>query len=138
MHAFARKQCILCSALRHESYLTLPYVTYRLEIHSALELSRAVLSCYRLRRDCCTRGHVTSRCQGLFPPFFSHQPSGRARVTWINIIVPRNQMYVRQPVVIYRFIRAMRCWCGWKQNASILPVWRHSEYCIKNANFWRT
>ena len=56
MHAFARKQCILCSALRHESYLTLPYVTYRLEIHSALELSRAVLSCYRLRRETAVRG----------------------------------------------------------------------------------
>ena len=27
MHVFARKQCILCSALRHKSYLTLPYVT---------------------------------------------------------------------------------------------------------------
>ena len=23
-HVFARKQCILCSALRHKSYLTLP------------------------------------------------------------------------------------------------------------------
>ena len=47
----ARKQCILCSALRHESYLTIPYVTYRLEIHSALELSRTVLLCYCLRRE---------------------------------------------------------------------------------------
>ena len=27
MHLFARKQCILCSALRWKSYLTLPYVT---------------------------------------------------------------------------------------------------------------
>ena len=26
-HVFARKQCILCSSLRHKSYLTLPYVT---------------------------------------------------------------------------------------------------------------
>ena len=51
MHVFARKQCILCSALRHESYLTIPYVTYRLEIHSALELSRTVLLYYRLRRE---------------------------------------------------------------------------------------
>ena len=28
-HVFARKQCNLCSALRHKSYLTLPYVTSR-------------------------------------------------------------------------------------------------------------
>jgi len=28
-HVFARQQCILCSALRHKSYLTLPYVTSR-------------------------------------------------------------------------------------------------------------
>ena len=27
MHVFARKQCILCYALRQKSYLTLPYVT---------------------------------------------------------------------------------------------------------------
>ena len=27
MHVFARKQCILCYALRRKSYLTLPYVT---------------------------------------------------------------------------------------------------------------
>ena len=27
MHVFAQKQYILCSALRHKSYLTLPYVT---------------------------------------------------------------------------------------------------------------
>ena len=27
MHVFARKQCILCSALRRKRYLTLPYVT---------------------------------------------------------------------------------------------------------------
>ena len=26
-HVFATKQCILCSTLRHKSYLTLPYVT---------------------------------------------------------------------------------------------------------------
>ena len=26
-HVFAKKQCILCSTLRHKSYLTLPYVT---------------------------------------------------------------------------------------------------------------
>ena len=26
-HVFARKQCVVCSALRHQSYLTLPYVT---------------------------------------------------------------------------------------------------------------
>ena len=26
-HVFARKQCVLCSALRYKSYLTLPYVT---------------------------------------------------------------------------------------------------------------
>ena len=45
---------------------------------------------------------------------------------------------IRQPDVIYRFIRTMRGWCGWKQNASLLPVWRHSEHCIKDANFWRT
>ena len=51
MHAFARKQCIFCSALRHESYLTLPYVIYRLEIHSALERSRTVLLCYCPRRE---------------------------------------------------------------------------------------
>ena len=25
-HVFARKQCILCSALRHKSYLTLLYI----------------------------------------------------------------------------------------------------------------
>ena len=39
-HVFARKQCILGSALRSKSYL------YRFEIHSALELSRtALLGC---------------------------------------------------------------------------------------------
>ena len=27
MHMFARKQCIVCSALRHKSYPTLPHVT---------------------------------------------------------------------------------------------------------------
>lgn len=48
MHVFARKQCILCSALRDESYFTLPYVTYRLETHSALELSHTVLLGTRL------------------------------------------------------------------------------------------
>ena len=26
-HVFTQKQCILCFALRHKSYLTLPYVT---------------------------------------------------------------------------------------------------------------
>ena len=26
-HVFAQKQCILCFALHHKSYLTLPYVT---------------------------------------------------------------------------------------------------------------
>ena len=46
-HVFARKQCYLCSALRHKSYLTLPLCCIdRLEIHSALELSlTALLSC---------------------------------------------------------------------------------------------
>ena len=35
-----------CSALRHKSYLTLPYVYHRIKIHSALELSRtALLGC---------------------------------------------------------------------------------------------
>ena len=28
-HVFARKQCILCSALRHKRYLTLLYLTIR-------------------------------------------------------------------------------------------------------------
>ena len=42
-HLFARKQCILCSALRHKSYLTLPYVT---SIRDSSELSRtALLGC---------------------------------------------------------------------------------------------
>ena len=30
-HVFARKQCILCSALRHKSYLTLSYMLHRFE-----------------------------------------------------------------------------------------------------------
>ena len=32
-HVFARKQCILCSALRHKSYLTIPFVIF-LDFHS--------------------------------------------------------------------------------------------------------
>ena len=34
---------ILCSTLRHKSWLTLPVMLYRFEIHSALELSRTAL-----------------------------------------------------------------------------------------------
>ena len=30
-HVFVRKQCILCSALRHKSYLTLSYMLHRFE-----------------------------------------------------------------------------------------------------------
>ena len=42
-HVFAREQCILCSGLRHKSYLTLLYVTPSCY---ALELSRtALLGC---------------------------------------------------------------------------------------------
>ena len=42
-HVFATKQCNLCSTLRHKSWLTLPVMLYRFEIHSALELSRTAL-----------------------------------------------------------------------------------------------
>ena len=44
-HVFARKQSILCSALRHK--VTLHYLMlHHFEIHSALELSRtALLGC---------------------------------------------------------------------------------------------
>ena len=40
-HVFARKQCILCSALRHKSYLTLCYIDSR--TWNFLELSRTPL-----------------------------------------------------------------------------------------------
>ena len=33
-HVFVSKQCILCSALRHKGYLTLPYTLHRFGIHS--------------------------------------------------------------------------------------------------------
>ena len=46
-HVSARKQCILCSALRHKSYLTLLYL-HRFEVHSSLELSRTALLGYSL------------------------------------------------------------------------------------------
>ena len=43
LHVFAREQCILCSGLRHKSYLTLLYVTPSCY---TLELSRtALLGC---------------------------------------------------------------------------------------------
>ena len=45
-HVFARKQWVLCSALRHKSNLTLYLMLHRFEIHSALEISRtALLGC---------------------------------------------------------------------------------------------
>ena len=47
MHVFARKQCILCYALRRK--VTSHYLmSHRFEIHSALELSRTALLCCRL------------------------------------------------------------------------------------------
>ena len=49
-HVFARKQCILCYALRGKSYPILPYVTsLRVSFSiSALELPRTALLCCRL------------------------------------------------------------------------------------------
>ena len=45
-HVFARKQWILCSALRHKSCFTLYLMLNRFEIHSTLEISRtALLGC---------------------------------------------------------------------------------------------
>ena len=44
-HVFARKRCILCSALRHKIYL-IYLLLHRFEIHFVLELSRtALLGC---------------------------------------------------------------------------------------------
>ena len=49
-HVFARKQCILCYAVRRKSYPILPYVTsLRVSFSiSALELPRTALLCCRL------------------------------------------------------------------------------------------
>ena len=48
MHVFARKQRILCYALRRKSHLTLPYVTSLRDSFSSLELLRTALLCCRL------------------------------------------------------------------------------------------
>ena len=42
-HVFARKQCILFSALRHRSYLTLPYVTSFLDSFRLGSLARGFI-----------------------------------------------------------------------------------------------
>ena len=46
-HVFARKQCILCSTLRHKSYLLHYLMLHRFEIHSALQLWRTAILCCR-------------------------------------------------------------------------------------------
>ena len=61
---FPRKQCILCSALRHKCCLTLLYVTSIRVFFLPLELPRTALlglrlSASRLREDACLSNHIS-------------------------------------------------------------------------------
>ena len=65
-HVFAQKQYILCSGIRHKSYLNY-YMLHRFEIFSALELSRMAqlgsrLVASRLRKAASWQSVATHKC----------------------------------------------------------------------------